>query len=256
MMGIQLVKPGELAWAHRHTLGALRFVIDGSQHLYTVVDGEALLMETSDLILTPNWCWHDHRNEGEKAGIWLDVLDLPLVLTLNQPFYEPLSDEVQRLRPQRPVGGHSLRYPWRTVSEYLWRHAAEQGSPYDGTILEYVNSTTGGSALTTMSCCIQSLQPGLTTKKHRRSASTVYYVVEGDGTTVVGDDELEWSARDSFVVPNWAWHRHVNRSGSSAAVLFSVTDRPLLAALGFYREEPANSFPVRPLPMSPNGVQK
>lgn len=29
LMGIQMIKPGEIAWAHRHTLAAIRFVIKG-----------------------------------------------------------------------------------------------------------------------------------------------------------------------------------------------------------------------------------
>ena len=28
-MGIQMIRPGELAWAHRHSISAIRFVIDG-----------------------------------------------------------------------------------------------------------------------------------------------------------------------------------------------------------------------------------
>src|SRR3989338_3769498 len=30
LMGMQIVKPGEIAWAHRHSIGALRFAIQGS----------------------------------------------------------------------------------------------------------------------------------------------------------------------------------------------------------------------------------
>jgi gentisate 1,2-dioxygenase/1-hydroxy-2-naphthoate dioxygenase len=68
--------------------------------------------------------------------------------------------------------------------------------------------------------------------------------------TVCGDVELHWSAHDSFVVPSWMPHRHVNASGSDA-VLFSATDQPLLAALNLYREEPERASYLRPAPIAP-----
>jgi gentisate 1,2-dioxygenase len=52
LMGIQMIKPGEIAWAHRHTLAAIRFVIKGDGKVYSVVDGEKCPMEPNDLILT------------------------------------------------------------------------------------------------------------------------------------------------------------------------------------------------------------
>ena len=61
-MSIQLVKPGERAECHRHTAAALRFVVEGDGTGYTNVEGEQMLMEPGDLVLTPNWTWHDHYN--------------------------------------------------------------------------------------------------------------------------------------------------------------------------------------------------
>lgn len=96
LMGIQMIKPGEVAWAHRHTMAAIRFVIQGDGKAYTAVDGEICPMEDYDLILTPQWTWHDHHNPTDKATIWLDALDVPLILGLNLPFYEPyLGNQVQ-----------------------------------------------------------------------------------------------------------------------------------------------------------------
>ncbi|NIO11082.1 MAG: cupin domain-containing protein, partial [Deltaproteobacteria bacterium] len=61
-MSIQLVLPGEIAAAHRHTMAAIRYVVEGSD-TFTTVNGQKFLMEPGDLILTPNWTWHDHINE-------------------------------------------------------------------------------------------------------------------------------------------------------------------------------------------------
>jgi gentisate 1,2-dioxygenase len=48
---------------------------------------------------------------------------------------------------------------------------------------------------------------------------------------------MEWSPRDSFVVPNWTWHRHINRSKTEDAILFTVNDEPVMKSLDYYREE-------------------
>jgi len=52
----------------------------------------------------------------------------------------------------------------------------------------------------------------------------------------IGDD-LVWGAKDCLFVPSWKWHKHRNTSKKEPAILFSVTDRPVLDHLGLYREE-------------------
>src|SRR5438132_7525397 len=74
---IQIVMPGEIARAHRHSGAALRFIIEGGGG-YTVVNGERVPMYPGDLVLTPNWSWHDHANDTDAPMIWLDDLDTPL----------------------------------------------------------------------------------------------------------------------------------------------------------------------------------
>jgi hypothetical protein len=50
--GVQLVMPGEIAPAHRHTQSALRFVLQGDG-AYTAVNGERTIMHEGDFIITP-----------------------------------------------------------------------------------------------------------------------------------------------------------------------------------------------------------
>jgi gentisate 1,2-dioxygenase len=50
----QIVMPGGIARAHRHSAAALRLIIEGRGG-YTVVNGERVPMYTGDLVLTPNW---------------------------------------------------------------------------------------------------------------------------------------------------------------------------------------------------------
>lgn len=250
---VQMVMPGELAWAHAHSVSALRFVIDGSRDLYTVLGGEPLPMETHDLILTPAWTWHDHHNESNKPGIWLDVLDLPLVGSIKQMAYRTLGNKAQEvtktrrsdidsrhsfLRPANEnsdTGQSPLRFPWRDVEQQL--ATAGDGNALDGVMLEYFNPLTGGSVLPTLSCNMQLLQPGFTGNEQRKTSSSICYVVEGSGATTVAGKTLEWKERDVFVIPNWMWHSQMNSSKDKRAVLFVVNDSPLLKAMGIDRRE-------------------
>jgi len=61
-------------------------------------------------------------------------------------------------------------------------------------------------------------------------------VIEGEGVSVINGMAFEWAKGDVFVVPNWHWHEHRNRS-DKAAFLFSVTDQPVMEKLGMFREE-------------------
>jgi gentisate 1,2-dioxygenase len=42
---------------------------------------------------------------------------------------------------------------------------------------------------------------------------------------------------DIFCVPSWAWHEHANASATEDAVLFCLSDLPVMRALGLYREQ-------------------
>ena len=49
---MQVIKPGEIAPAHRHSPNALRFIIEG-EGAYTTVEGERVVMRPGDFVLTP-----------------------------------------------------------------------------------------------------------------------------------------------------------------------------------------------------------
>jgi len=53
---------------------------------------------------------------------------------------------------------------------------------------------------------------------------------------VIGGRSFDWTRGSVFVIPNWHFHEHRNL-GSRDAVLFSVTDEPVMRKLGMYREE-------------------
>jgi gentisate 1,2-dioxygenase len=253
---VQLVHATERAPSHRHTPAAIRFVIEG-RRTYTLVNGEPCWMEPGDLILTPNWSWHGHVNEGDGPMIWLDALDVPLVFALNQMFFEDFPGREQpvtraheeslsryglgSLRPTwvqpRDATAPLLSYKWTDTEPQLRALAQVEGSPFDGVALEYTNPVTGGPALPTLGCRIQLLRPGEHTRAHRHTASAIYHVVRGHGVTTIAGERLDWAPGDVIALPSWAWHAHENASGAEEAILFSVTDEPVLRAVGLYREQ-------------------
>jgi gentisate 1,2-dioxygenase len=255
---VQIVMPGEIARAHRHTPAALRLIIEAAGG-YTVVNGEQIPMQPGDLVLTPNWTWHDHANDSGQPVIWLDGLDVPLVRMLDAYFYEqypqetqPVGEAVDRsldaygaggLRPAwegRPRTAYSplMHYPYAQVRPALERlMATTAGSPFDGVIMEYTNPVTGGPVMPTIGCYVQMLRPGERTQAHRHTGTTLYHVIEGEGTTIVDGKRLEWTDKDVVCVPSWAFHEHLNLSPGRPAVLFSFTDEPVMRALDLYREE-------------------
>lgn len=94
----------------------------------------------------------------------------------------------------------------------------------------------GGPTLPTLDCEVQRIRPGWSGQRHRHTHAVVYHVVDGAGCTEIGDGLVEWERGDTFVVPLWTWHRHRN-DRKEPAVLFSMTDRPVMQSLGFHREQ-------------------
>jgi len=230
---IQIVMPGEIARAHRHSAAALRLIIEGKGG-YTVVNGERVPMFPGDLVLTPNWSWHDHANDTDAPMIWLDGLDTPLVRLLEAGFFEEYPHDRQQVGAV--VNGSPCHYPMSEIRAALNREAADSGNAGQGTVLEYRNRATDGPVMPTISCHMQLLQPGEATRAWRRVCRTNYHVVEGAGYSDVGEKRLHWEDKDVFTVPTWTFCEHVNTS-DRPAFLFSFTDAPVMKALNLYREE-------------------
>ncbi len=91
--------------------------------------------------------------------------------------------------------------------------------------------------LPTLGCAIQLLRPGVHTRAHRHTSSSVYHVFRGRGYSVINGQRLDWEQGDFLAVPPWAWHEHANASTADEAVLFSINDLPAMEALALYREQ-------------------
>ncbi|GAA5232448.1 cupin domain-containing protein [Verticiella sediminum] len=252
---IQVILPGEVAEAHRHTASAFRFIMKGGGAT-TTVDGECYPMHEGDLVLTPAMTWHDHVHKGSEPMIWLDVLDISLMRAVHGTFFEGYPDRMQPVaevpdRSFREFGSGLMRpvdpgerdgpnpllaYPADMAMAALERAAALPADPYDDVVLEYQNPRNGGPAMRTMGMRLQKLRAGARTQARRHTGSKLYYIVRGHGSTIVDGRRYDWAPGDFLTVQPWAWHEHHNDTGEDA-VLFQVNDIPAMQALGYYREQ-------------------
>lgn len=255
--GLQVMHPGERASAHRHSASAIRFIMEGTG-AYTVVDGHKMTLGANDFVLTPNGTWHEHAVASDGSPcIWQDGLDIPLVNALEANFYEvhpdltqavthPVDDMTRTwgnagLRPGTGAWskGYSpmFKYEWAPTYEALSGLAETDGSPFDGILMHYMNPVTSGHVMGTLGASMQMLRPGERTRAHRHTGSFLYQVCKGSGHSVINGQRFDWTERDIFCVPSWAWHEHANASATEDACLFCLNDLPVMEKLGLYREE-------------------
>lgn len=247
LAALQCLLPGETARPHRHTMNALRFLLEGSGAV-TLVDGKECPMEFGDLVLTPAMCWHEHRHDGSEPVVWLDVLDVPLHQDFGTVVFQPgpigqapvtmpdaafavpniVPDVIAGRRDHSPV----FRYPYQDALRAL----AHAPASTDGARrVRYVNPLTGAGALPLLDTAMMQLDAGVRTLPARTNANLVITVAEGHGETRIGDQVFAWGPRDTFTVPqhNWASHHAID----GVARLFIVSDADLLRRLGLLTEE-------------------
>jgi gentisate 1,2-dioxygenase len=114
--------------------------------------------------------------------------------------------------------------------------SGEAGDPYEGITLNFVNPVNGAPVFPTLAYSAQLLRRGAETRLKRETASTMYVAIEGRGATEVAGRRFDWEENDIFVVPNFLWRRHIN-TGATDAVLYAVSDAPLLEKIGQYRAQ-------------------
>jgi gentisate 1,2-dioxygenase len=255
--GVQLVMPGEVAPAHRHSQSALRFVLEGNG-AHTSVDGERTVMAPGDFVITPYMAWHDHGNQTDAPMFWLDGLDIPIIQTLDASFVERHEAEEQPIGkltgessarfganllpvdhrgngPTSPI----FNYPYDRTREALAQLA--KGGAFDachGIKMRYTNPVTGDHAMPTMGTFIQLLPKGFKTARYRSTDATVFVAMEGSGRSRIGDEDFAWGPKDIFVVPSW---KAVTHEADAESVLFSFSDRPVQEKIGVWREDRGNA---------------
>jgi len=252
---IQILQPGERTKAHRNFVGETRFVLKAPPGAVFIIDGEPFPMGEGDLISTPNWSWHDHYNGGDEPAIWLDGMDARLVSALGKALNEPFPELHQPVSRPEGYSRHTLgsarptwieherpaapfHYKWGETAAALGALRARETEMdrFDGIRLTYTNPLTGGPTLPTYACEIQLLPAGFESAAHTHNSTTIYHAFRGEGSTLVNGEPFDWTQGDVFVVPPWSEHRHQS-GGRTDAILYSITDRPALEALGLYRED-------------------
>jgi gentisate 1,2-dioxygenase len=256
---VQYLAPGEVAPAHRHTQGAFRFIVEG-EGVWTVVDDDPVAMRPGDLLLTPSWAWHGHHHAGDRAMMWLDGLDIPLVGQLDAGFFEFGSEDVDR--SQTPSRSRSERLwahpglrpvaiadtPNSPLMAYRWEHtdaaltaqleldaAGEAGAVAPGhAAVRFSNPTTGRDALVTLRTEMHRLRAGAHTQRRRVVGSSVWQVLSGEGVAHLGDERIDLGAGDLIAVPSWCPLRFDAHTGLD---LFTFSDAPVYEALHLARSE-------------------
>jgi gentisate 1,2-dioxygenase len=249
---VQLLLPGETAPSHRHSQGALRFIMQGSG-AYSIVQGERIFMEEGDFLITPPGLWHGHGHVGDQPMIWMDVLDIPTIYALGGTFFESYPERLEQpslpdnYTAQRYAGGMVRpisdrkpkiaplgNYKWPQTSSSIESLCRFEPDPYDGFAVEYINPSNGQTANPNIAAWMQKLPAGYRSKAHRHTSSTIYQVFKGSGHTIINGICFDWAKGDFLVVPNWAWHEH---AASEDAYLFSVSDIPIMEKFNLQREE-------------------
>ena len=248
-LGMQLLLPGELAPAHRHTPNAIRMVVEG-EGAWTLVNGEKCPMSRGDLILTPTGLWHEHGHDGNGPVIWLDVLDLPLVYYVEASYHEEVPS--QTVKPGQgvkayaragvvptPVFGRSekaypmLRYPWADARAALVSLAEDQPE-LDAVQVTYVNPETGKDVQNILGFYALMLRPGQTLRLPARSPAQVFHQIEGSADVTVEDKAFTLAGADTCAVPGYTAVTLKNRSATEPAFVFVADESPLHRKLGVF----------------------
>jgi len=263
---ISIYNPGDVAPAHVHSPNASRTILS-EKGGYTNIEGEICEAFRGDIILTPNGTWHDHGNKDDKPVIWIDMLDWPLmemfdVAWVDQSFNDPAhpSSTIQQVTHacgySDSLYGHGGLKPafiahqrgWGQKETPLFHYRGEDtraaldglrgetGDPYEGIIMQFVNPLTGKAVFPTLNYSAQLLRPGEELRAKRETCSTFIVVLDGKGYSEIGGERYDWEPNDIMVVPPFTWRKHVN-TGSSDAVLYTVTDAEVLRHIGQYRAQ-------------------
>ncbi len=250
---IQYLGPQEVAPAHRHSAAALRFVVEGSG-VWTLVNGDPVAMEPGDLVLTPNWTWHEHHNPGDTPMMWFDALDLPLIRSVDALFYEDGPDfMVNRLvdavssselefgggaglvpfdmEDEQPNHSPLLAFRWKDTERTLESLLSRRQDGYAA--LRFSDPTNGKDVMPTMRCSMHRVAAGSEISPRQTTGSSIWLTFAGSARVSVGESEFQLEHGDLFVVPSWA---SMALSANEQTDLFCVSDAPVLEALGLMRQ--------------------
>lgn len=225
----QSILPGERARSHRHSAHALRVILE-SRGSFSVVNGGKHPMESGDIVLTPGGCWHGHGHAGSEQAYWFDCLDIPLVHLL-----EPMTNEEHPQGWEAQVvqeASSPMRFAWAETVLALDAQAARETAEdrrLFGTTIELP-----APSMPTIGIKVHRLAAGFEGRRYRHYASSMFVVLQGSGSSQVGDATFDWAFGDVIAAPMGVNLRH---AAGREAVLVELTDEKLMRHCAYYRLE-------------------
>jgi len=224
----QMIRPGEIALAHRHTPAALRIILEG-EGTYTVVQGQRVEMRPGDVLLTPSWLWHSHShsgNDGSEDCYWVDILDVPLVHLLEPMFFERYPGGLEK--DVQDISESPIAFRWDQGLRDL------EDAPVSSDGMSAKSIELGSPAMPTIALYRQTMPANFESRKCRTTANSIFTVVHGEGQTEVDGEVLTWKTGDILAVPMWRTYQH---HVTADAHIVQATDEPVMRALGLLRTE-------------------
>ncbi|MCP9267336.1 iron-containing redox enzyme family protein [Xenorhabdus sp. XENO-1] len=83
----------------------------------------------------------------------------------------------------------------------------------------------------TISMTLGHLDAEQSTNLHRHNYETVIYIIEGNGVSKIGNNDVAWSAGDAIYIPAWVEHKHSNM-GQDKCLYIACENAPLLQNIG------------------------
>src|SRR5699024_7764333 len=102
--------------------------------------------------------------------------------------------------------------------------------------LRYSDPVRGGDVMPTMRCEVERVTSGTSTAAFRQTGGKVACVLHGTGRARVGEREFDLAPGDIVAVPSWSRYQLVAHNQLD---VFSVSDAPMLEALGLFRTSEA-----------------
>ena len=174
-------------------------------------------MQPDDVVLTPNWSWHGHGNDGASTPIG-SISSMCRWCQFEPMFFEPFPGDYWEAGAASETS--PMRFGWEETRRRL------DAAPSSTEI------TLGDRALDTMAFSMIRLRGGDATPVRRTSANNLYAVVAGSGTSTIDGERFACQRGDVIAAPAWQPH---TRAAVEDAVLFRVSDELVMSQLGFFR---------------------
>jgi len=222
----QTMLPGEQAMSHRHAPHAMRVLLE-SDGAYSIVNGHKHPMNSGDIVLTPGGHWHGHGHEGVDQAFWVDGLDLPLTHLLETMFYEPHPEGLEPVGSTLP--NSPMRFAKADIAQAL-KNAPKDSDGFFGPTLLLDTAT----HMPTLTLKVHGWHAKWRSRPQRQTPNTVFVVMQGSGTSWVGEQRMDWSFGDVIAVPGWTRTEHQAHEDS---LLCSITDEQLLRWSKYFRQQ-------------------